>query len=146
MTRSSRTAGILSLVTPPIHPQAKRLDGEGPRIWAPPLPCTAEEGSVEGPWHVSPPSVSVLASSPLLPFSLLSLCLSLTTLLLSSYAGLHRSHPPLCLSESQTLFLCLSAPLLFLSFLSPLPLLRAIALFQPLPRTEIGVRIPREPV
>lgn len=139
MTRSSRTAGILSLVTPPIHPQAKkRLDGEGPRIWAPPLPRTPEEGSAEGalackPFCLSPcfPPCSFcpfISSSPLL--SSLSLCLSLTTVL-SSYPGLLLPHPPLCLSESQTL----SASLLLLFFLclalttASSHLLRAIALF-----------------
>lgn len=94
MTHSSGTVWILSLATPPTHPQAKRPDGEGSESGRPP---PQKRAGTRGPWHVRLSSGSVLPfllvpslpSSPLRPFSLLSLFLP--------------HHPPLFLSRSSSL-------------------------------------------
>lgn len=120
MTHSSGTVWILSLAAPPSHPQAKRPDGEGSESGRPPTP---EECRDEG----ASACKAFFWLSPCFPPCSFSAFSSASPLLssLSVYPSPPSSLPiqvfvstvPLLASESQTLFFCLSAPLLFLFFL-----------------------------
>lgn len=143
----------------PAHLQAEGPAGKDPGSGIPQKECRDERASAGQPsFWLSPGSPP--CSFPLHLFcslSLSSLSLSLTILPLSSFPGLARSLLPLCLSESQTLFLWFFFALFLFLTTASLHLLRAsvpglaalaswtiVPVISLIPLCEIGVRIPRE--